>query len=123
MPSVYNPSLCVIVQGRKRVWLEDEIYDYQPSEFLVVSVDLPVIGEVTLCSDDKPYLCLQVELDQHQLAELLVQFGTAGEDGDGGRTERGMFVGKMDSTLNDFAPDEIVGRPSGHPLAGAHDQA
>ncbi|WP_292362843.1 AraC family transcriptional regulator, partial [Methylophaga sp. UBA1464] len=37
LPSVYTPSLCVIVQGKKRVLLEDEIYQYQPSEYLVAS--------------------------------------------------------------------------------------
>lgn len=99
LPSVYNPCLCVIVQGQKRVWLEDEIYDYRPSDYLVVSVDLPVIGEVTQGSNDTPYLCLQIELDQHQLAELLVQFGTANDDRT--TTERGIFVGTMDSTLDD----------------------
>lgn len=99
LPSVYNPSLCVIVQGQKRVLLEDEIYDYQPSEYLVVSVDLPVIGEVTRSSKDKPYLCLQIELDQHQLAELLVQTSIPVDER--ASTERGIFVGNMDTTLND----------------------
>lgn len=65
LPSVYSPCLCVIVQGRKRVLLKNEVYDYAPSEYLVVSVDLPVIGEVTQGSGGEPYLCLQIDLDRH----------------------------------------------------------
>ena len=97
LPGVYNPSLCVIVQGEKRVWLEDEIYDYKPSEYLVVSVDLPVIGEVTLGSRQRPYLCLQIELDPQQLAELLVEALPCTNESV--MTTRGIFVGSMDATL------------------------
>lgn len=73
LPSVYTPSLCVIIQGKKRVLLQDEIYQYQPSKYLVASVDLPVIGQVIEASKDKPYLCLQIDLDLHQLAELMAE--------------------------------------------------
>jgi len=99
LPSVYNPSLCVIVQGAKRALLGEEIYQYRPSEYLVVSVDLPVIGEVTEGTKEKPYLCLQIELDQHQLAELMVQAGMPMD----GKTEtkRGIFIGNVDTTLSD----------------------
>ncbi|WP_328186020.1 AraC family transcriptional regulator [Marinobacter sp. OP 3.4] len=118
LPSVYNPSLCVIMQGQKRVWLENEIYDYRPSEYLVVSVDLPVIGEVTQGSDEKPYLCLQIELDLHELTELLVQFVTVKE----GRTapERGIFVGTMDATLEDcvLRLARLLDTPGDIPLLG-----
>ncbi len=99
LPSVYTPCLCVIVQGKKRVLLEDEAYDYQPSEYLAVSVDLPVIGEVTEASRSKPYLCLQIGLDQHQLAELLVQARLPVDRRASAR--RGIFVGNMDGTLSD----------------------
>lgn len=99
LPSVYHPSLCVILQGKKRVLLEDEIYEYQPSEYLVVSVDLPVISEVTQGSKDKPYLCLQIELDQHELTDLLVQANTPVDESIS--TERGIFVGNMDTLLSD----------------------
>lgn len=99
LPSVYTPSLCIIVQGKKRVLLEDEIYQYQPSEYLVVSVDLPVIGQVIEASKDMPYLCLQIELDQHQLAELMVQAKLPIKNKT--PSQRGIFVGDVDESLGD----------------------
>ncbi|MDY6983771.1 MAG: AraC family transcriptional regulator [Pseudomonadota bacterium] len=100
LPSVYTPCVCFIVQGSKRVLLDTETYEYRPSQFLAVSVDLPVIGEVTEGCVNKPYLCLQVELDQVQLAELLIQASTPPAQG---ATTRGIFVGKVDASLGDCA--------------------
>jgi len=99
LPSVYTPCICVIVQGRKRVLLEKEVYEYRPSQYLAVSVDLPVIGEVTEGSREKPYLCLQIELDQLQLAELLIQARLSLERETA--TRRGIFVGDVDKSLGD----------------------
>lgn len=99
LPSVYSPSLCVIVQGRKRVLLGEEIYQYQPSEYLVVSVDLPVIGQVVEAEPDKPYLCLQIELDLQQLAELILE--TRFEVNSQMPSQRGIFVGKVDELMGD----------------------
>jgi len=99
IPVVYSPSLCVIVQGAKQVMLEDEIYRYSPSEFLVVSVDLAVVGEVTEATAAKPYLCLQIDIDPRQMSDLITQI-----DPDViGRSDtvRGLFVGKVDSALMD----------------------
>lgn len=98
-PSVYTPSVCVVVQGSKRVLLEDEFFRYAPSEYLAVSVDLPLLGEVTEASASKPYLCLQIELDARQLAELNSQTGhSASAQVD---TARGLFVGKLDEAMID----------------------
>jgi hypothetical protein len=66
---------------------------------VAVSVDFPAIGEVTEGSRSKPYLCLQIELDQHQLAELLVQARLPVDRKASAR--RGIFVGNMDSALSD----------------------
>lgn len=99
LPSVYTPCICVIVQGRKRVLLEKEVYDYRPSEYLAVSVDLPVIGEVMEGSPETPYLCLQIELDHLQLAKLMVESGLLLERK--ATIQRGIFVGGMDETLSD----------------------
>lgn len=99
LPSVYTPCVCVIVQGRKRVLLEKEVYEYRPSEYLAVSVDLPVIGEVTEGSPKKPYLCLQIELDRLELAQLQVQTRTPLDRET--TVQRGIFVAKVDNLLGD----------------------
>lgn len=99
LPTVYTPCVCVIVQGRKQVFLREEIYEYGPSEYLAVSVDLPLIGEVTQACKDEPYFCLQLELDQHMLTELLVQDPRPVPPRTVAR--RGISVGILDDVLGD----------------------
>lgn len=99
LPDVYSPSLCIIVQGQKRVMLLDQTFEYQPPQYLAVSVELPVIGVVTQGSPELPYLCLQIELDPHVLAELLIPSGfTAGRRMS---PRRGIFVARTDAALGD----------------------
>jgi AraC-like DNA-binding protein len=99
MPAIYNPSLCVIVQGSKQVLLEDEVYHYGPSQFLVVSVDLPLVGKVLAARTDQPYLCVQIDLDSRLLSELLAQSATTRPMASS--TMRGLFVGNLDSATLD----------------------
>lgn len=98
-PGVYNPSLCIIVQGKKRVLLENEIFQYQPSEFLVASVDLPVIGQITEATKEKPYLCLQIELDLHELTELAMRVKNSKDYAKS--IYPGIFIGDVDDSLAD----------------------
>ena len=97
MPSVYNPSLCVVVQGSKQVLLEDEIYRYRPTHYLAVSVDLPVLGQVVNASPAVPYLCVKIDIDPHDLTEILAQMGNLRPPSHA--TPRGLFVGRMDDAL------------------------
>jgi AraC-like DNA-binding protein len=99
LPSVYQPSICVIVQGAKQVLLEEEIYRYAPPQFLAVSVDLPLLGQVIEASAARPYLCLQIEIDPRQIGELIAQSGDASWTR--GDTGRGLFVGKLDGTTQE----------------------
>lgn len=94
LPAVYRPSICVILQGAKQVLLEEEIYRYEPPQFLAVSVDLPLLGQVMDASPERPYLCLQIEIDPRQVGELIAQSGHA--DWSRGDTARGLFVGTLD---------------------------
>jgi AraC-like DNA-binding protein len=99
LPSVYQPSICVIVQGAKQVLLEEEIYRYAPPQFLAVSVDLPLLGQVVEASMERPYLCLQIEIDPRQIGELIAQSGDASWTR--GDTERGLFVGTLDGATQE----------------------
>jgi AraC-like DNA-binding protein len=99
LPSVYQPSICVIVQGAKQVLLADEIYRYAPLQFLAVSVDLPLLGQVISASAEKPYLCLAIDIDARQIADLIAQSDDAAWSR--GETSRGLFVGELDEAMLD----------------------
>ncbi|HCL2765151.1 TPA: AraC family transcriptional regulator [Pseudomonas aeruginosa 449A] len=47
---------------------------YDPTNYLVASVGLPVMGSVVEASADRPYLCLQIDLDMTELGELAIRY-------------------------------------------------
>jgi AraC-like DNA-binding protein len=70
MPVIYQPSICVVAQGRKQVVLGDLIHVYDKATFVLASVDLPVLGSVIEASRQAPYLSLQYDIDAAMLGEL-----------------------------------------------------
>lgn len=95
---VHQPALCVIVQGSKRVLLADEVYQYDPARYLVVSVDLPVSAEVLQASSEHPYLCFRLTLDPQQVAEIVLQAGLSASRRP---TPRGLFLSETTPQLLD----------------------
>ncbi len=99
LPSVYEPCLCVVVQGRKQAQLKDETYVYDPLNYLVVSVTLPVIAQIVEASTERPYLCLRINIDRKLIGELLLQSGpTLVKQRE---SDRGLYVAKTDIALLD----------------------
>jgi len=75
LPAVYDASLCLIAQGAKRVSLGGESFDYDAAHYLLVSVDLPLVGHVIQADPDAPYLCCKIDIDQAALADLILAEG------------------------------------------------
>ena len=75
--TVYRPTLCLVAQGRKRAELMGRTFLYDAAQFLVVSVDLMVVGAVVEASPERPYLCLALDLDLAALSSLMVEHGLA----------------------------------------------
>jgi AraC-like DNA-binding protein len=73
MPVVYEPTLCIVAQGRKRAVLGATAFIYDPASYLIASVDLPVMGSVIEASAERPYLCLRLDLDTTALGELAIR--------------------------------------------------
>lgn len=73
MPSVYEASLCLIAQGSKTVSLGAERFVYGAERYLLVSVDLPLVGRVIEATPDEPYLCCKIDIDLRALTELVVR--------------------------------------------------
>jgi len=69
------PSICLIGQGRKRLFLGEDVYVYDTHKFLITSVDLPVVTQIIEASSEKPYLGLTMELDLRVIAQLMLDNG------------------------------------------------
>ena len=70
IPILYEPSLAVIVQGKERVVLGGEVFFYDESRYLLTSVDLPALAQVT----EAPYLCTTLKLDLPLIRGLIADF-------------------------------------------------
>jgi len=67
------PSICLIGQGRKRLFLGEEAYIYDANSFLITSVDLPVVSQIIEATPEKPYLGLTLELDLKLIARMMLE--------------------------------------------------
>lgn len=66
------PSICLIGQGKKRLFLGEDSYIYDAHRFLITSVDLPVVAQIIEASREKPYLGLTMELDLRLISKLML---------------------------------------------------
>jgi AraC-like DNA-binding protein len=69
---MYEPSLCLVTQGAKRVLLGDDTYVYDAHHFLITSVDLPTVWQIIEASREKPCLGLVLKLDLREISQLMV---------------------------------------------------
>jgi AraC-like DNA-binding protein len=90
---LYEPAFCIVAQGRKRAMLGDQIFEYDRSRFLVVSVDVPVAGQIIEATPREPYLCFRLDLDRALLASLFMELG------DGFRCDHGPEQGLVLSAV------------------------
>ena len=94
--AIYDPVVCFAAQGRKQLMLADRVYAYDPAQYLVVAVDLPVIAAITEASPAAPYLALRLALDPALLASILLEMPGA----DGPRAQ-GIGIAPLEADLLD----------------------
>lgn len=70
-PTVYEPMLCLVLQGAKHVMIGDQMLRYDPASFFIASVELPVAGQIVEASRESPYICATLVLDRDVLASLI----------------------------------------------------
>ena len=97
--AAYEPSLVVFVQGQKRINVGKTTYICDGSNFLLTSVDLPVVSQVIAATEQEPILGLLLKLEMSAVREILSQqeFHLREESADA----RGMAVGVSSLELLD----------------------
>lgn len=68
---MYEPSVCLVAQGAKRVLLGDDTYVYDAHHYLITSVHLPTIVQIIEASPEKPYLGLRLTFDLREVSHMM----------------------------------------------------
>lgn len=90
---MYEPSICLVAQGAKRVLLGDDTYVYDAQHYLITSVHLPTIVQIITASPEKPYLGLRLKLDQRDISQLIVDSNLPPRRAQ--QSSRGMATGEV----------------------------
>jgi AraC-like DNA-binding protein len=79
--SLYEPVLCLILQGRKQVTIGEQTLSFGPGECLLVSHDLPVTSRITRA----PYMALLLAVDVATVRKLYDEVAETALDGERAR--------------------------------------
>lgn len=85
--------------GLAILYLADEIFAYDPLNYLVFSVAMPVAGRIIDATPDDPNLSVRINIDPAQLTALIAEAGPMGVPTR--PTSRGMYVDRIDNQLLD----------------------
>lgn len=99
VPGLVQPALCIMAQGRKDVMLGGELFTYDPLNYLVLSVALPISGKVIHATPEEPHLAMRLNIDPVDINALIAQAGPMSVPSR--PTRRGMYVERIDSQLLD----------------------
>ena len=97
--ALYEPALCFVVQGGKHVLVGDEVLRYDPGNYLLFTVDLPVVFRVEEASKEKPYFGLRLNLDSALVTEVMMEAGAEMKKGDA--SVKAIAVNSVDVDLLD----------------------
>ena len=91
--------MCVVAQGAKSVLMNGKSYRYDSRHYLLVSLDLPLVGQIEEASRAKPFLGCSLVLDFEEIASLLVEAKIPRRPNEPVRP--GLIIGTLDAELLD----------------------
>ncbi|BBP78850.1 AraC family transcriptional regulator [Pseudomonas gingeri NCPPB 3146 = LMG 5327] len=98
-PVLAQPALCIMAQGRKEVRLGDDHFIYDPLNYMVISVSMPMSGRVLNASPQMPLLALRLDIDPNEISALIAEAGPMGVPTR--PTGLGLYVERVDTQMFD----------------------
>ncbi len=97
--ALHTAVFCVVAQGAKSTLLNDQRFVYDPNKYLLVSLDLPLVGQIEEASRSKPFLGLSLVIDFDEIGSLVREAELPHESAPPLRP--GLMIGSMDDDLLD----------------------
>lgn len=97
---VYEPSLCIVLQGSKEVVLGDTLYALNdPSKYLLVSVHVPTRVRIKKASKEEPYIALKLTFTMEDIYEVMKAIHTPSPILNPS-TQAGLCYGNLDKIID-----------------------
>src|SRR6266496_3531985 len=93
------PAFCVIAQGSKEIYLGEEYYRYDPGHYLLATVELPIVIQISEASKERPHLSLRLNLDPAIVGSVMVEAGLPSARGHA--SAKAIAVSPLDAGLLD----------------------
>lgn len=115
---IYQPVVCLVLQGRKRTFIGDGALEYGASDCMVVAAELTAMGQVCEASTDEPFVALNLFLDPAVISTILLDMNALGEPAIGS----GFGVAKAGPALLDawHRLASLLDRPQEIPVLAPH---
>jgi AraC-like DNA-binding protein len=97
-PCLYRSMICFILQGSKRVAINNTLLSYDSEQYLISALDLPLTGQIFDAEGGQPYVAVSLVLDLAILAELAATMSPVRESEKKGI---GIMLNPMNESLRD----------------------
>jgi AraC-like DNA-binding protein len=97
-PCLYRSMICFILQGSKRVAINDNLLSYDSSQYLISALDLPLTGQILDAGAGQPYVAVSLVLEPALVAELAATMPPERENDPRGI---GIAINQMTALLRD----------------------
>lgn len=68
---IYEPSICIALQGEKSVGFGTEMYSYNQDKYLLSSTHIPANVKISEASVEKPYIAVIITFTLEQIYEVI----------------------------------------------------
>lgn len=72
VPMLFDPALCLVLQGTKRILIGDQMLRYGAGMQFVSTIETPALGSIEDASGDAPYLSMSIQFDPALIASILL---------------------------------------------------
>ncbi|MBD3331900.1 helix-turn-helix domain-containing protein [candidate division GN15 bacterium] len=96
---MYEPCVCFLAQGAKRVYPGHRSFVYDSRHFLAAAVNIPTVVQVIEASPEKPCLGIVLAIDRREVSQLLLDGKIAAPRSH--RAELGISAGEVTPKLLD----------------------
>lgn len=93
----YRPSLCLVAQGAKQIFVGEHAITYGDMQCLIVTFEVPVLSQIVRASPEEPYLSATLALDPDIILDVATRLDSTGPVSGG--PAFGLVVKDMDEQI------------------------